>query len=185
MGAGKAVDPNQQNLENWFAFLEDLQIDCAEINTSAAPQKMTLLDFANSKITDLLPSANEQGQFIINAKASPGIDIAPNDLSARFSTFKDLLVNFSDLPTSLAICLRECAAGAFPSGTLKNLLAATVSAAFPGGSEQPSWCAAEELLTSAIPPVCFSPTLQAAAAKTVDGGVQTVGALRDQIAALG
>jgi hypothetical protein len=183
--ADKPNDPNQTNLENWFTFLLDLQVGCAKINTSADPKKMTLLVFAYSKITTLLPSANEQGQFIINAKALPGIDIAPNDLSSRFSTFKDLLVNFSDLPTLLAICLRQSAAGTFPSGTLKNFLSATVSAAFPGGSAGPNWTAANQLLASAIPLVCFTTTLQTAAANTVDGGTQMVSALRDQIAVLG
>lgn len=185
MGVGTAVDPNQQNLENWFTFLLDLQIACAKINTSADPQKMTLLAFANSKITTLLPSVNEQGQFIINAKASPGIDIAPNDLSTRFSTFRDLLINFSALPDLLAICLRECAADPFPSETLKSLLAATVNVAFPGGAAGANWSSARQLLTSAIPPVCFTETFQTAVAKTVDQGTQTVSAIRDQIAALG
>jgi hypothetical protein len=179
----QAVD--QTNLGNWFAFLLDLQTGCAKINTSADPKKMTLLAFANAKITALLPSANEQGQFIINAKVSPGIDIAPNDLFTRFSTFKDLQVNFNNLPDLLAMCLRDCAAGAFPSGTLKSFLAATISAAFPGGSTGPNWSAAKQLLTSTIPAVCFTTTLQTAAAKTVDGGTQTVSSLRDQIAALG
>jgi hypothetical protein len=185
MGVGAAVDPNQQNLANWFTFLLNLQMGCAKINTSADPQRMTLLTFANSKITTLLPSANEQGQFIINAKASPGIDIAPNDLSNRFSTFKDLLINFNDFPTLLAICLRQCAAGAFPGGTLKNFLAATVNAAFPGGSAGANWSTAQQLLVSAIPAVCFTATLQGSAAGTVDGGAKTVSALRDQIAGLG
>jgi hypothetical protein len=181
----KSDDPNQTNLSNWFVFLQNLQTGCAKINTSADPRRMTLLAFANSKITALLPSANDQGQFIIEAQASPGIDIAPNDLSTRFSTFKDLLVNFSDLPTLLAICLQECAAGNFPAGMLKDFLAATVSKAFPGGSTGTNWSTANQLLTSAIPTVCYSPKLQAEAAKTVDDGTETVTSLRDQIATLG
>lgn len=178
-------DPNQTNLANWFKFLTDLQNGCAKINTDAGPAKMTLLAFANSKITTLLPSTNEQALFIINAKAAPGIDIAPNDLSTRFSTFKDLLQNFSDLPTLLAICLREKAAGAFPGGTLKDFLSAQVNAAFPGGSAGANWSAAKQVLITAMGTVCFSKALQAAADKTVDDANKTVSAVRDQIAALG
>jgi hypothetical protein len=178
-------DPNQTNLANWFKYLTDLQNGCAKINTDANPAKMTLLAFANSKIKALLPSANERAQFIINAKAAPGIDIAPDDLSTRFSTFKELLQNFSDLATLLAVCLREKSAGTFPGGALKDFLSAKVNAAFPGGSSGTNWSAAKQVLIAAMGAVCFSPALQAATDKVLDDSNNTVSTVRDRIAVLG
>jgi len=66
-------------------------------------ETMDLLTFANAPITGLLPSANEQGQFAINAKAALGIVIEPDDLTTNFSTFEALLDNFSNLPTFVAV----------------------------------------------------------------------------------
>ena len=172
-----------QNLAGWFADLQKLRIACAKTNTSA--KKMDLLTFANSKITTVLPSANEQGQFIIDAKTALSIDIAPDDLSTNFSTFEALLDNFSPLPTFVAVLLKTLAAGSFPQGSMADFLSAKIGAAFPGGGAGTVWSNAAKMVASAIPAVCFSSTLQVALAKTVDDGSQQVSNLVNQVAVLG
>ena len=64
---------DKKNLLRWFSNLHDLQDDCS-INTSV--QSLDLLTFANTTITSVLRSANEQQQFIINARTAPGFDLS-------------------------------------------------------------------------------------------------------------
>jgi hypothetical protein len=175
-------DPlDKRNLLRWFTNLHDLQNDCS-INTSV--KSLDLLIFANTTITSVLPSDNEQQQFIIKVQAEPGFDLSIADLTT-FSTFEALLDNFSPLPTLVAAFLRTLAAGSFPNGSLVDFLKAQVSGAFPGGSSGPSWTKALSQLASAIPAVCFSAKLQAAVGKTVDDPTKTVSDVVNQIATLG
>lgn len=171
----------KQNLLMWFSSLHALQSDCS-FNTSV--KTMDLLTFANTKVVQILPSANEQSQFILNAKSSPGFDVSTNDLST-FATFEALLDHFDPLPTFVGAYLQTLSAGTFPSGSLVDFLNAAVSAAFPGGSNGASWKTAVSMLSSVIPAVCFSAKLQAAAATTVDDASKKVSDLVNQIATLG
>jgi|SRR5215472_12224027 len=172
---------DKRNLERWFANLLELQNDCS-MNTSV--KDLDLLTFANTTITSVLPSPNEQQQFIINVKGAPGFDISMADLTT-FSTFEALLDNFSPLPTLVGAFLRTLAVGSFPTGSLVDFFKAAVSSAFPGGSTGTQWTNASSQLTSVIPVVCFSGKLQAAAAKTVDDSTKAVRDLVNQIAELG
>jgi len=169
------------NLARWFNYLHALQFACS-INTSV--QTMTLLAFANAKIATILPSNNEQNQFILNVKASPGFDVSTADLT-NFSTFEALLDHFSPLPTYVAAYLQTLSAGAYPGGSLADFLNASISGAFPGGSAGSAWKTALGLLTSVIPGVCFSQTLQTAVAATVDDPTKKMSDLVNQISALG
>ena len=81
--------------------------------------------------------------------------------------------------------IQTASAGGYPSGSLTDFFAAPLSAAFPGGSKGASWTQTLGMLTSVIPAVCFSSTLQAAVAKTVDDPSKKVSDLVVQIGALG
>jgi hypothetical protein len=172
----------KRNLMRWFTSLHAFQDDCASFNTSVVT--MDLLTFANTTVTAVMPSTNEQGQFLLAAAASPGFDISSDDLST-FSTFEALLDHFSPLPTFVAAYIQMAAANPFPSGSLSDFLSAPVTSAFPGGSGGSNWQTALNLLTSVIPSVCFSATLQAAAATTVDDVTKKVSDAVNQIAKLG
>ena len=171
----------KQNLMRWFTYLHALQDDCS-FNTSV--KTMTLLEFANAKISTIMPSPNEQGQFILNAGKSPGFDLSTDDLT-NYATFEALLDHFNPLPTYVGLYLQTAAAGTFPSGSFADFLNASISAAFPGGSSGPSWTTAMGLLTSVIPAVCFSAKLQTAVAATVDDSSKKVSDVVNQIATLG
>jgi hypothetical protein len=171
----------KQNLLMWFSYLHALQSACS-FNTSV--KTMDLLTFANANIVQILPSANEQSQFILNVKTSPGFDVSTNDLST-YATFEALLDHFNPLPTYVGAYLQTLSAGTLPSGSLADFLSAAISAAFPGGSTGASWKTAVSMLTSVIPAVCFSAKLQAAAATTVDDPSKKVSDLVNQIATLG
>jgi hypothetical protein len=171
----------KQNLMRWFSYLHALQSDCS-MNTSV--KTMTLLVFANSTITTILPSSNEQGQFIVNVAASPGFDLSIPDLTT-YATFEALLDHFNPLPTYVAAYIQTVSTGSFPNGSLADFLNASISAAFPGGSGGPSWKTAMGLLTSVIPSVCLSDTLQTAVATTVNDSTKKVSDVVNQIATLG
>ena len=171
----------KQNLLRWFSLLHGLQSACA-FNTSVAT--MDLLTFANTNVAQILPSANEKSQFIVNVQSSPGLDVSTADLT-NFATFEALLDHFSPLPTFVGAYLQTLSAGTFPSGSLVDFLNAAISAAFPGGSNGPTWKTAVSMLASTIPAVCFSAKLQAAAAVTVDDNSKKVSDLVNQTATLG
>jgi hypothetical protein len=171
----------KQNLLLWFSYLHALQSACS-FNTSV--NTMDLLEFANQKIVTILPSSNQQAQFILNCKTSPGFDISPSLLTPDM-TFKALLNHFNPLPTYVGAYLQTVSAGSYPSGSLVDFLAAAISAAFPGGSKGASWTQALGLLTSVIPSICLSAKLQAAVATTVDDKTKKVSDLVNQIATLG
>jgi hypothetical protein len=170
-----------QDVELWFSYLRDLQSACS-INTSV--KSMDLLKFANSKITTILPSANDQNQFIIEVKQSPGFDLALGDLTT-YSTFEALLDHFNPLPTYLGMLLQTIAAAPYPSGGVADFLNAQISSAFPGGKNGNAWTNAVGLLGSVIPSICFSSTLQSAVATSVDDPAKKVSDLVNQIAVLG
>jgi hypothetical protein len=172
----------KKNLLRWFNSLHAFQSDVSPINTSV--KSMDLLTFANTTITTVLPSSNEQNQFILNSKTSPGFDVSISDLT-NYATFEALLDYFDPLPTFVGAYLQTVAAGNYPQGSLADFLNASISAAFPGGSSGSSWKVALGLLTSAIPSVCFSATLQKAVATTVDDPSKKVSDLVNQIATLG
>ena len=171
----------KQNLLRWFTYLHALQSDCS-INTSVSD--LDLLKFANSTILTLLPSNNQQQQFILNVSTSPGFDISIPDLST-YSTFEALLDHFNPLPTYIAAYAQTVSANPYPSGSLADFLNAPASGAFPGGSTGSDWTVAVGLLTSAIPSVCFSNSLQLAVAKTVGDPTKKVSDVVNQIATLG
>jgi hypothetical protein len=171
----------KQNLLDWFTYLHALQSACS-FNTSV--KTMDLLTYANAKIASILPSNNEQAQFILNAKSSPGFDLSPADLTT-YATFEALLDHFNPLPTYVGAYLQTLAAGNFPSGSFVDFLDAGISTAFPGGSKGSTWSPAVQMLTSIIPAVCFSQKLQTAVATTLDDTTKKVSDLVNQIAALG
>src|ERR1700722_11143068 len=125
----------KQNLLRWFTYLHALQSDCS-INASV--KTLDLLTFANSTIVKILPSANEQSQFILVAILSPGFDLSINDLST-YATFEALLDHFNPLPTYVASYLQTVSAASYPSGSLADFLSAAIAAAFPGGSKGAPW----------------------------------------------
>lgn len=180
-GLNVADSIEKQNIMRWFSYLQALQSDCT-MNTSV--KTMTLLVFANSTITTILPSPNEQNQFILNARSSPGFDLSTTDVTS-YATFEALLDHFNPLPTYVGAYVQTVSAGAYPKGSLADFLSAPISAAFPGGSSGTPWKAAMGLLTSVIPAVCLSATLQAAVATTVDDPTKKVSDAVNQIATLG
>jgi hypothetical protein len=171
----------KQNLLRWFTYLHALQSDCS-INTTV--KTLDLLTFANSTIVTILPSSNEQSQFIIEVKSSPGFDLSISDLST-YATFEALLDHFNPLPTYVAAYIQTVAAASYPSGSLADFLSAAITAAFPGGSKGAPWALALSLLTSAIPSVCLTAKLQAAVATTVNDVTKKVSDVVNQIATLG
>jgi hypothetical protein len=171
----------KQNLVRWFSYLHELQSACS-FNTSV--KTMDILTFANSKIVAILPSPNEQAQFILNSKTSPGFDVPTSDLTT-YATFEALLDHFNPLPTYVGAYLQTVSAGSYPSGSLADFFSALISAAFPGGSKGTYWTTALGLLTSVVPSVCFSAKLQVAVATTVDDPSKKVSDLVNQIATLG
>jgi hypothetical protein len=145
---------------------------------------LDLLTFANSTIVAILPSANEQAQFILDAKISPGFDISTGDLST-YASFEALLDHFNPLPTYVGAYVQTVSAAPYPSGSLADFLNATTPAAFPGGSKGVCWRAALGLLASAIPAICFSAKLQAAVSTAVDDPTKKASDVVNQIATLG
>lgn len=180
-GSDVANSIEKRNLLMWFSYLHALQSDCS-FNLSV--KNMTLLDFANSTITTILPSSNEQNQFIINASTSPGFDLSVPDLTT-YATFEALLDHFNPLPTYVGAYLQTVSGGNFPNGSLADFLSASLSGAFPGGSTGSGWQTAMGLLTSVIPSVCLSAALQQAVAATVDDSSKKVSDAVNQIATLG
>jgi hypothetical protein len=172
----------KQNLAQWFSDLHTMQDACAAIKTGTAT--LDLLKFANTTITSVLPSANEQGQFELNVKASLGIDVTAGHI-AKYSTFEALLDHFSSIAGAVSDYLQTLSAAPFPTGGSADFNSAKVSSAFPGGSTGQQWTNADGLLACVIPPVCFSSTLRAAVAKTVDSSTKLVSDLVNQIAVLG
>ncbi len=172
----------KQNLARWFTLLHALQ-NASSFNTSV--KTLTLLEFANAKIATILPSANEQQQFINNVGASNiGVMISIADLT-NSDTFEALLDINNPLPTFVGLYLRTLASGAFPGGSMADFLSAPISSAFPGGSSGTAWTTAIGMLSSVIPSVCLSAKLQAAVAKTVDDPTNKVSDVVNQIAKLG
>src|ERR1700683_2513703 len=134
-GVSVSDSTEKQNLLRWFSYLHALQSACS-MNTSV--KTMTLLAFGNSTIVTILPSSNEQNQFVLNVKTSPGFDLSITDLTT-YATFEALLDHFNPLPTYVGAYLQTVSAGTYPSGSLADFLNATISAAFPGGSSGASW----------------------------------------------
>ena len=172
----------KQNLAQWFRDLHTIQDACAAINTGAAT--LDLLKFANTTITSVLPSANEQGQFEVNVKASLGVDVTAGHI-AKYSSFEALLDHFSSIVGAVSDYLQTLSAAPFPSGGSADFSTAKISSAFPGGSKGQQWTNANGLLASVIPSVCFTSKQQAAVAKTVDSSTKLVNDLVNQIAVLG
>lgn len=172
----------QTNLGRWFDHFQTMKNDCAAINGLAGP--MSLSTFAGTQITSLLPSNNEQGQFIINCKNSLGIDVANSDI-AGFPTFKQLWDHFSLLKAKVEDFLQTLAAGNFPGGSAAAFDAALISAAFPGGSGGQQWTSASGALVGIFPSDCFTAAQQAKAGTTVDDATKKISDLVTLIATLG
>jgi hypothetical protein len=168
-------------LAQWFTYLRAFQSACS-FNTNVPT--MDLLTFANSAITVVLPTANEQNQFIVTVSTSPGFDLSQADLTSS-ATFEALLDKFNPLVTYVGAYLQTLAAAPFPGGALADFYKATTAAAFPGGSTGALWQTALGCLASVIPGVCFTSGLQAAVAKTIDGSQETMSDVIKQIAVLG
>jgi hypothetical protein len=168
-------------LAQWFTYLRGFQSACS-FNTSV-PQ-MNLLTFANKKISIVLPTANEQGEFLIAVSQSPGFDISPTVLAAC-DTFEALLDKFSPLPTYVGVCLQTQAIAPYPSGSAADFFKANASAAFPGGSTGTQWKTAVGLLASVMPAVCFTTAFQAKAAVLLDKAGTKMSDVASQIAGLG
>ena len=176
-----SISPSQ-NLAFWFTNLRQFQT--ATNNTSAI--KMTLLTFANSPITPILPSTTEQDTFIVSVGASTGYtDMNNTDLTTTYKSFEALLDHWNPLPTATAIVLQSLAVPALQGTAGADFLSALVSDAFPGGSTGADWTTALGVLTSSIPAVCFTATLQTAVNKTVDTATSKMSDLISQIAVLG
>lgn len=170
-----------QNLASWFAYLRQFQEACS-FNKDAA--KMDLLTFANAKITRVLPSATEQGQFMVAVANTPGDPVSNADLTT-YATFEALLDHFSPLPTYVGVYLQTLAVAPYPAGPSADFWKARVADAFPGGSKGKAWTTALGCLASVMPAVCFTSAFQQKVAKTVDGATIKMSDVITQIAGLG
>jgi hypothetical protein len=145
---------------------------------------MDLLTFANTKIATVLPSANEQNQFIVAAKSSPGFDLSISQLTT-YSSFEALLDHFNPLTTYVGVLLQSLAVAPYPSGSTADFWKAQVSSAYPGGSSGAPWKAALSALSSAIPAVCFTQPFQKKINGLVDKAGSTMSDVISTIAVLG
>lgn len=170
-----------QGVALWFTYLRDLQADCS-FNTNVS--QMDLLTFANTTIAQVLPSSNEQNQFIVAASASPGYDVSTSDLTA-YSTFEALVDHFNPLTTYLGILLQSVAAAPYPGGAMADFWKAQAVQAFPGGSAGAQWQLALASLTSAIPAVCFTSALQVKVNAAIDSAQSKMSEVIAEIAVLG
>jgi len=171
----------RQNLASWFTYLRQFQQACS-FNKDAA--KMDLLTFANAKIARVLPSATEQGQFMVAVADTPGDPVSSADLTT-YATFEALLDHFSPLPTYVGVYLQSLAVAPYPAGASADFWKARVVDAFPGGSKGEPWTTALGCLVAAIPAVCFTVSLQQKVAKTVDAATSKMSDVITQIAGLG
>jgi len=174
-----SISPSQ-GVALWFTYLRDFQAAC---NSTTAAQ-MDLLTFADTSVTAILPSAQEQNTFLTNIAVSPGISGIPISALAGVS-FEGLLDNSNPLVTYVAVLLQSLSDPSLQNAASADYWSALVSAAFPGGSKGAPWTVAMGSLTSVIPAVCFTATLQAAVNKTVDKATSKVSDLIPQIARLG
>ena len=168
----------QTNLAQWFDWLRTMKAD----SISGATIAMDLLTFAGTTIVKSLPSADLQGQFILNITNDLHVEVATSDLS-DCATFKDLLNHFMLLEFKVADFLQPMAAGTYAG--LAAFYGAKTSDAFPGGSVATRWQTANTALVAAFPSECYTDKLQKAAAKTVDDNTKKIADLVAQIAALG
>jgi len=165
----------------WFTYLRGFQSACS-FNTNVPV--MDLLTFANSSITTIIKSSNQQNQFIVAVADQPGFDLAVSDLTSS-KTFEALLDKFNPLATYVGLYLQSLAAKTLPSGSFADFLQATTAQAFPGGASGSQWQTALGRLTSVMPAVCFTSKLQSQVAVTVDNAQKKMADVASQIAVLG
>lgn len=170
-----------QGVALWFTYLRDLQAAC-NFNTNVS--QMDLLTFANTSICQVLPSNNEQNQFILAAAASPGYDISTSDLTT-YSTFEALVDHFNPLTTYLGVLLQNLAVAPYPGAAAADFWKTASAQAFPGGSMGTQWKLALASLASAIPAVCFTSALQTQVNAAIDAAQSKMSDIIAEIAVLG
>ena len=172
----------QTGISQWLDWLKIIQNDCNSGTTNCMDKRT----FANTTIVapNVLPTANEQNQFILQISNDLNIQVALSDLTT-YPTFKALLDHFILLEMKVRQFLQALAAPPFPAGTLTAFDKAKTSAAFPGGSAGQQWQSASAALIQAFPPECYTAADQAKAAAIVDDPAGLVSALVKQISALG
>jgi hypothetical protein len=180
-----ALSPQAYALATCFHYLRGFQTACS-FNTNVPA--MNLLTFANSKISDILPSAPYQNQFLVAATANTGILVSQSDLTAN-TLFLDLLNQYRPLKAYFGNYLMSLAAPPYPSDTLQAFELVLTSAAFPGGSGGSQWQAVVAGLTSAspniVPPECLTANLQAKLANVMNVAGTSMSSVISTIAVLG
>src|ERR1039458_7985993 len=114
----------------WFTNLRQFRTSCN--NTTA--NNMDFLTFANSPITNILPTDNEQKTFVTSAAAVTGYDDMDVSNLATYKTYEVLLDNWNPLFTAIAVLLQSLSTSDLQGASSADYLIALVSTAFPGGS---------------------------------------------------
>ncbi len=174
----------ESQLTDWFAYLITFKTCCAKVNTDA--DKLSLLVFAKSKITDLLaaPPSNDQPQFALCATNATKLPVTQAAITTA-ATFLDLLEAVWAFPNLYIANYVKSLCSKFAVMNVGDFLLQKVNAVFPGGSADPLWASVDDGLAGIIDPSCYSPKQRAAVAKIVDDPTKQITDVVNQIAVLG
>lgn len=173
----------ESQLGDWFTFLKQFKVCCGNINSDV--DRLTLLDFANSKISTLLPTPNDQAQFATCASNATNLPVM-TDAVAAAADFVGLLETTWAFPNVyVAAYLQSLSPAPFATMNPGDFVLQKVKDVYPQGKTDPGWVKADQGLTGIIGPECYCPAQRIKVAAIVAGATKLISDVCDQISVLG
>lgn len=174
----------ESQLINWFNYLKAFKASCAEVNTDAVP--MTLLAFANSKITDLLavPPSGDQPAFGASASNATKLPVGQDAISGA-STFLSLLEAVWAFPDAYVSSYVQSLCPAFSGTNPGDFLLERVTVVFPEGATDSLWIQIDAALANVIGSDCYSAAHRKKVAAIVADRTKLISDVVDQIVVFG
>lgn len=174
----------ESQLTDWFTFLKAFKTCCTKVNTDAGP--LTLLAFANSKITDLLaaPPSNDQPQFALCASDATKLPVTQGAITAA-ATFLQLLEAVWGFPNLYVADYIQSLCPNFIAMKVGDFLLQKTTVVFPGGATDPLWVKTDAALAVVIGPDCYSAAQRKKVAAIVADPTKLISDVVNQISVLG
>lgn len=170
-------------LRQWFGYLEQFQKCCSQANADAG--ELTLLAFACTKPTTLLPDALDQNQMAICCSSATNIPVLAADVCAAASFAALLGSTFGVVDPYVAAWLQSQAAAPFPGMKIGDFVLQKSGAVYPKGTADPAWTATDQGLAKIIDSSCYSAAQRGKVAVIVNDATKSICDVVNQIVVLG
>jgi hypothetical protein len=173
----------ESQLSDWFTYLKQFKICCREINSDV--DHLTLLSFANSKISTLLATSNEQAQYATSCHDSTNLPVTPGAVAAA-ANFVGLLEATWGFPNMYVTAyLRSLSPAPFNGMKFGDFILQKVKDVFPGGAIDSNWVKIDAGLAKIIGSECYSTAQRQKVAVIVADVTKLITDVVNQISVLG